>query len=303
MHGRSTWIGGLVVGMCLLCAIATSADGQSTDRAQDEQAIRAAAKDYLDALHRGDAQALAMFWTADGDVVDEMGQSRPASELLAQLTPRGADPQGPPIEMQETKIRFLSDDVAIEDGLSEESDSEGRTAARGRFSAIWVKKDGRWRMASLREARIVPDERPAGLADLAWLLGKWTAKNGETTLDVSVSWNVSETFLLRNLKVTRGGKVIYHGSQRIGWDPLTHELKAWNFDSDGGYGEGTWTRNGKSWVVRTTAVLPDGRQMLTSTVIEPDGPDHFKLTANRSLDIAGAGGSTVIEFTRQQPSK
>jgi uncharacterized protein (TIGR02246 family) len=286
--------------MCWWCAAATSVHGQSTDRSQDEQAIRAAAEEYLDALQRGDGQTLAEFWMADGDVVDETGQSRPVRELIAQLTPRSGDEQRPEVKMQETKIRFLSDDVAIEDGISEASDSAGQTAARGRFSAIWVKKDGRWRMASLRESRIVPNGKPAGLADLSWLLGKWTAQNGETTLDVSVRWNVSETFLLRDLKVARGGKLIYQGSQRIGWDPLTHKLKAWTFDSDGGYGEGTWTKNGNSWVVRTTGVLPDGRQVLTSTIVEPDGPDHFKLTTNRSPGNAAPGGSTQIEFTRQK---
>ncbi len=287
---------------CVACCARwrPSALGQATDHAQDEAAIRAAAKEYLQALHRGDAKTLATLWTADGDVVDEMGQSRPVSELIAHLAPRSDGEQRPPIEMKETKLRFLSDDVAVEDGISEVAGSGGQTVARGRFSAIWVKKDGRWRMASLREARIVPDESPARLADLSWLLGKWTAQNGETTLDVSVRWNVSETFLLRDLKVTRGGKLVYQGSQRIGWDPLTHKLKAWTFDSDGGYGEGHWTKNGDTWVVRTTGVLPDGRQVLTTTMVEPDGPDHFKLTTNRSAGNAVPGSSTVIEFTRQK---
>ncbi len=187
--------------------------------AQDEQAIRAAAKGYVEALGRGDAEALASFWTADGDVVDELGQSHPASELLKQLTPPEAGAARPEITMHESKVRFLSNDVAIEDGTSEVTAGDGRGGAKGRFSAIWVKQEGRWRLASLREARIPSVDRPARLADLGWLVGQWSAESGDTKLEVSVRWNANETFLLRDLKVTREQKTVFQGSQRVGRDP------------------------------------------------------------------------------------
>jgi uncharacterized protein (TIGR02246 family) len=294
---------GLVIASCSALLLSDELCAQSTDRTQDEQAIRAAAKGYVEALGRGDARALAGFWTADGDVVDELGQSHPASELLKQLMPPEASSSRPEIKMHESKIRFLDDNVAIEDGTSEVTAGDGRAGAKGRFCAIWVKQDGRWRLASLREARIPNADRPARLADLGWLVGQWSAESGDTKLDVSVRWNANETFLLRDLKVTREGKTVFQGSQRVGWDPRTGQLKAWTFDSDGGYGEGTWARDGDRWVIRMAGVLPDGRPNLTTTVVTPEGPDHFQLSSTRSPGAAAAEGSMQIEFTRVKASQ
>ena len=46
------------------------------------------------------------------------------------------------------------------------------------------------------------------------------------------------------------------GTQRIGWDPLKRQFKTWIFDSEGGHGEGYYTRNGDQWVVKTEGVRP-----------------------------------------------
>ena len=29
-------------------------------------------------------------------------------------------------------------------------------------------------------------------------------------------------------------------TQRIGWDPAAKQIRSWEFDSEGGFGEGTW---------------------------------------------------------------
>jgi uncharacterized protein (TIGR02246 family) len=293
---------GFTYRLFLACSCASFLAGelcaQTADRAQDEQAIRAAAKGYVEALGRGDAKTLGEYWTADGDIVDESGESHPASELLKQLAPAEPGAARPEIKMHDSRIRFLTGDVAIEDGTSEMTAPDGRVGARGRFSAIWVKQGDRWRLATLREARIAGIDRPARLADLGWLVGQWSAESGDTKLDVSVRWNANETFLLRDLKVTREGKAIFQGSQRVGWDPRTGQLKAWTFDSDGGYGEGNWTRDGDRWLIRIAGVLPDGRPMLTTTVVTPEGPDHFRLSSTRSPGAGAAEGSMQVEFTR-----
>ena len=51
--------------MVLAIAIVAQAE-DTTPRKQDEQAIRATAKAYQAALAKGDAKALAEFWTKDG---------------------------------------------------------------------------------------------------------------------------------------------------------------------------------------------------------------------------------------------
>ena len=71
-------------------------------------------------------------------------------------------------------------------------------------------------------------------------------------------------------------------NQRIGWDPLTKQIKSWVFDSEGGYGDALWTRKGNQWVIKSTGVLPDGRTasathvLTASALTRPDGaqPTH-----------------------------
>ena len=92
-----------------------------------------------------------------------------------------------------SKLRFLTNDVAIEDGESEVGRTDSPGAVRGRFSAIWVKRDGRWRLAKLREA-CGAASLPPQLADLDWLIGKWSAAAADARLTVNGRWNSTKTF-------------------------------------------------------------------------------------------------------------
>jgi hypothetical protein len=107
------------------------------------------------------------------------------------------------------------------------------------------------------------------------MVGTWAAESGGDKVEVTVQWNATGTFLLRDMKAIHDGQVTHRGSQRFGWDPLTRKIRSWSFDSDGGYGEATWTKDGQSWVGQATGVLPDGRQTSATTVITLDGKDSF----------------------------
>jgi uncharacterized protein (TIGR02246 family) len=272
MHFGNLW---RVALCCGVLAAPTAAFGQeATERKADEEAIRTAAKDYLAALATGDPKVLSEFWTADGDFVDGAGQEHPAAELVAEAAAAAGRGAKPEVKLTASKVRFLTDDVAIEDGTSEVTPpgAKGAPPLRGRFHAIWVKQSGRWKLASLRE---VPIEPPTGgrLSDLGWMVGTWKAEQGNSTLEVDVRWNPTGTYLLRDLKAVHDGRVVFQGQQRVGWDPLTRKLKSWSFDSDGGYGEATWVKDGDTWVGQATAVLPDGRQTSGTTVLTFDGRD------------------------------
>ncbi len=42
--------------------------------------------------------------------------------------------------------------------------------------------------------------------------------------------------------------------------PSIEKVRSWAFDSDGGFSESTWTRDGNRWLILVKATLPDGRQ-------------------------------------------
>jgi uncharacterized protein (TIGR02246 family) len=293
------WIG---LGIFLTFSAPTAAQQQPAPPSADEQAIRQAARDYLAALARGDAKVLAESWTADGDFIDEQGRTRPASELIAEAGRSVPQGERPEIKLIDTKIRFLSGDVAIEDGTSEVTRA-GSSAApvRGRFAAIWVRQNNRWRLASLREAALPPAGEHGQLSDLQWMVGVWLAETDDTKLEVTARWNTSGTFLLRDLKIIRQDKVVFQGSQRIGWDPIAHRLKSWIFDSDGGYGEGTWTKEGNRFLVQTNGVLPDGRQTSATHAIVYDGKDRFTWTSSSARVHGESAPGLEITFVRTTP--
>ncbi len=227
----------------------------------EEQAIRKAAQDYLTAVARGDAKALAEYWTADGDLVDESGHASPAKQIIAQVQQATGQPARAPVSIQDSKIRFVAPNVALEDGSTQTEGPNGKVS--GRFLAVWVKQEGKWRLASLREARNDASAAESALAGLDELAGQWSGQNDGTIIDIAAEWNPTHTYLLRDLTTTRDGKTLLSGTQRIGWDPLTGTIRAWVFDNSGGRGEATWTRVGKSWLVVGTHLLPNGQQTVT----------------------------------------
>lgn len=281
-----------LVTSCLLLVVATvSAAAAAADRERDTAAIRAAAEAYQAALNKGDGAALAAFWAPDGDIVDEQGVTLDGPKTAAATTAAAAGTVRPELRIRETNLRFITDDVALEDGLVEVGAAGLARPVRGRFSATWVRRQDGWKLAALREDRL---DAPAGvetLQDLDWMVGEWTvveerggrpaaAPDGRQPIDVTVRWNANRTFLLRDLKIplhagdATNPPVVLSVTQRIGWDPLSRQIRSWVFSSDGGHGEATWSRDGDSWVARTAAVLPDGTQTSSLNIYTFDGKDR-----------------------------
>ena len=55
--------------------------------------------------------------------------------------------------------------------------------------------------------------------------------------------------------------------QIVGWDPAAKQIRSWVFDSDGGFGEGTWSKKENAWYVQSTGTLPDGRKSSSVNII------------------------------------
>ena len=59
------------------------------------------------------------------------------------------------------------------------------------------------------------------------------------------------------------------GTEVIGWDPRTHRIRSWTFDSDGSFGESVWTRDGNRWIVKYAGTLADGSDVSVTYLITP----------------------------------
>ena len=69
------------------------------------------------------------------------------------------------------------------------------------------------------------------------------------------------------------------GTQRIGWDPRHKQIRSWVFDSDGGFSEGFWSRDGERWVMKSTGVLKDGRAASATNVLTRVNRDTMNWTS------------------------
>jgi hypothetical protein len=80
---------------------------------------------------------------------------------------------------------------------------------------------------------------------------------------------------LQDFKLKLNGREAMDVTQRIGWDPVAKQIHSWVFDSEGGYGESRWTRDGRGWIIRATGVRPDGTTASATNLLVPIGKDDY----------------------------
>jgi hypothetical protein len=110
---------------------------------------------------------------------------------------------------------------------------------------------------SVRETAIDRGADPAELASLDILVGEWTAEENKVAIHISAKWDANKKFLTRRITMASGKSALV-GTQTIGWDPLTRQIRSWMFSDDGSYTEGVWSREGNLWMAPMTRGLPDG---------------------------------------------
>jgi uncharacterized protein (TIGR02246 family) len=258
---------------------------KTVDRSQDEAALRQTAKQYLSAVERNDRKAMAEFWTPQGVFIDENGQSFKVRDLVDQAADsKNAARQKNKVTM--TTIRFLTTDSAIEDGASEITAPGESSPVKGRFSAVWVRQDGKWKLDSLRDSRIVAESIPQRLAVLEPFVGQWSGQNANITMHVTAAWNPAKTYLRRDLSVENQGKVTYTATQQMGWDPDRQEIHSWVFDIHGGHSEGSWSLEGNVWMALYQGVYSNGQPSSATHLVKFLDRDKF---AWKMIDVVANG--------------
>src|SRR5262249_25096181 len=158
-------------------------------------------------------------------------------------------------------VHFPSRDTAVEEGEIKVAPEKGEPATN-RYSVLYVREDGNWLLAQVREW---PSEQ-AAIRDLDWLIGSWTAKRPEDEAQSTYEWYGHRSFIRAHFTV-RGKDKTFTGMQLIGTDPKTGALRTWTFEFDGGFGEGTCTRDGKKWMFETATTLSDGSVLSASNIL------------------------------------
>jgi ketosteroid isomerase-like protein len=243
-------------------------------------AIRAAASAYTAAVRSGNVDVMRRTWTPEGDYIDASGRRFKAHELIPQqaaASPSSSSPHPATAKAQASSstLRLITPTVAIEDGAVDAGASDDGSALTGRFTAVWVKHDGRWLLDSLRESMAATTSFNERLRPLEWLLGEWVGTTGDSAILVSSRWSDDGEFIIREFLIRSEGRADISATQRIGWDATAGTIRCWTFDSLGGSAEGIWRRDGKRWLVNSSEVLADGRKSKTSAVYVLDDEGNF----------------------------
>jgi hypothetical protein len=246
-------------------------------------------------------------WTPEGDYVDGSGRVVNAHELIrrqAGTTPSPPASSDGEVVMPQSTLRFVTKEVAIEDGIVDRGVAADGSLLTTRFTAVWVNRDGRWLLDGLREGTSASSALNEHLQPLDWMLGEWIGRLDGAVILVSSKWSDGGKFILREFVIQREGHESIGGTQRLGWDAINGRIKSWSFDSQGGSGEGYWQPDGDRWLAQSNDVSADGRKSTTSAVYTPRADGHFSWEVKSSWQQDGASPpaerlpTVSVEFRR-----
>jgi uncharacterized protein (TIGR02246 family) len=259
---------------------------------------------FTKAFQKGDATSIAALFAEDGEAIDaEGGAIQGRQSLEEHYAARFASGSGEKIATTVESIKFLAPGVARAAGVTSVTPPDGGSPLVGRFVSTHIKRDGVWLAASVRELPDTDLSHYERLQELEWLIGDWVEESADAVVRTSIAWTDDKNFLLRTFDVRVQGKPALTGTQRIGWDPLTKQIKSWVFDSQGGYGDGLWMRRGRQWVIKAYGVRRDGRTATATQVLTYVDKNRLRWKSlDRTLGSDIRDDIDEIVMVRQPPS-
>jgi uncharacterized protein (TIGR02246 family) len=256
--------------------------------------------------NKGDAKAVAAFWTPDATYVDQGGREYKGRMAIEKLYGKVfAARKGAKLAIHVTAAKQVTPDVALEEGITEVTSAEGGPPTAARFTAVLVKKDGEWYLQSVNDAVAHPPSHAEHLEDLEWLIGDWTGESekGESAT-ASYDWTENENFIVSSFATTVDGVPVVGGTQWIGWDAVDKQVRSWSFYSRGGFGEAVWTRDGKTWALKTTARTADGKQVSATNIMTKTDDDHMTWQMTKlTVDGESLPDPKPVKLKRDKPAQ
>ena len=263
--------------LALLLSVSSFAFAVAGDEpSQVEAAIKKTIQSYVEAFNRGDANALAVQWTKDGEYITSTGEVFKGQDKLKEAFKAFfKDNEGIKIEVKSLAIYVEGPDKAIEEGLATTTKS-GEEPETTRYVTAYVKENGDWKIAEVKEIlSMVTAPNHDKLEPLAWLIGHWVDEDQSGKLDTTCYWSAEGNFIVRAFAVSVDGVTTFGGKQIIGWDPAANRIRSWVFDTNGGFGEGTWSKQGESWYVNSTITLNTGEKASSINILTPVDENSF----------------------------
>jgi uncharacterized protein (TIGR02246 family) len=287
----------------LAIVVEESPQALKADAAQQAAAAEIAktAEAFVAAYEKGDAKTVAAFWAPDGDYVDPDGRVLKGRQAIEDdFSDFFTANKNLKLRIEVGSMRFPTPNTAIEDGVTSVITPDGAPPSRTRYTNVLARKNGQWFLESVRESAFVPPNNYEQLRVLDWTIGEWAddTKEGQVGF-VKFEWAPDDNFILSTRAVGVKDVLLDNGSQRIGWDPATREIRAWNFETDGGFGESTWSRDGNTWIIKSNAVLRSGSRVTATNIVTRVDPDTITWQSkDQQLDGKPLPDTQVITMKR-----
>jgi uncharacterized protein (TIGR02246 family) len=279
-------------------------DAQAGAVKADEQAVRQVTQNFVKAFNAGSAEKVAALFFSEGELIDDAGNVHKGTAAIKEVLTRFFEKfPGTSSTMTAETVRIVGPSLAIEEGQRVVSTKEDQPSAASRYTLVMIKQKSEWKIALAREDEdddtLSPHER---LKPLAWLVGDWVDESSDAVVQISCKWSEDKNYLLVDFNAKVQGKPALKSSQRIGWDPLTQKIKSWVFDSDGGHGEGLWTPVENRWVIKSSAVMPDGQTGSATIVLEPRDKDSYLMKGFDRIRGKDAEPDFEVTIVRKPPA-
>ena len=296
----------LVVAMLALlvfCDRATAEEPQG--QAADEAAIRKAVRSYVAAFNQGRSRVVASHWSPQGVYVSPSGERFQGRGAIAKMFAEYfAETSGQRIELGNPSIRFLTPNVAVEEGVAKVSRC-GEPLEATSYMAVHVKQNGQWKVDSVRETVVQPmTSHHKQLKSLQWLIGTWVDRDEDSTIKTVCQWTKNKNFITRSFSVAIKDRIELEGTQVIGWDEEAKAIRSWMFDSQGGFGEAQWSRKGNRWIIAASRTLVGGEKASSVNILTPVDRNTFRWqSVGREIDGELLPNIDEVTVVRQQSNK
>lgn len=258
-----------------------------SNKEADKKAIRNAVQSYQEAYNQQDVAKLSALWSSNASYFNPItGESAEGREAIEKLfKERFAKDEKKHLEIKIANIEFPNEEEAIENGVINVSISD-QPMQQMAYEVKFIKENGKWLVNAINEIKLQENiSHFEQLKELEWLVGKWEDSDDNVQILFNNQWDKYKNFITVNFKMKIYEQDDIEGKQIIAWDPVKDIIRSWVFDSDGGFGEGTWKKTEKSWYATMHYTLGDGRNASSINIYTPvDNNSYTFASVEREVD-------------------
>lgn len=279
---------------------------KQTAETQEELDIRDILIALEQSLNAKNADKVAELFAETGLFIDQSGEETSGrAALQARFAEFFKKESAPVLGLHPDKVIFPASNVALVTGVVSRR-NEQLDLPETRFSMLLVRQGKKWFINEVTETVLQITQAESRLQDLSWLIGDWQVDKGDASAKMNVEWAPGKKFIVSKCTLNKKGAEEQVDKQVIGWNPQNNNIVSWHFDSNGGFGSGTWIykSNEKRWITDVVGIGADGSNTRASNVFTQKSADEFVWQSiNRSLDGVEVSDTEALTVHRAQAAE